>query len=93
MATTDDVIMERHTRWLRRTLITLAAIVLLVILYYVGGAIWVHKIDDDPSFAAEAVVPENASRAVAVAADLIDREVNQNRWVANDPFFQPGYLL
>ena len=35
----------------------------------------------------------SASRAVAVAADLIDREVNQNRWVANDPFFQPGYLL
>ena len=66
---------------------------LLVLLYYVGGAIWVHKIDDDPSFGAETVVPESASRAVAVAADLIDREVNQNRWVANDPFFQPGYLL
>ena len=26
-------------------------------------------------------------------ADMIDREVNQNRWVANDPFFLPGYLL
>ena len=35
----------------------------------------------------------DASRAVAVAADLVDREVNLNRWVANDPFFQPGYLL
>ena len=55
--------------------------------------IWVHEIDDDPAFDAEVVVPENASRAVAVAADLIDREVNQHRWVANDPFFQPGYLL
>ena len=38
-------------------------------------------------------VPDNASRTVAVLADLIDREVNQNRWVANDPSFQPGYLL
>ena len=92
MATTD-VPLERPGRWLRRALIALATIVLLVVLYYVGGAIWVHKIDDDPTFAAEMVVPDSASRAVAVAADLIDREVNQNRWVANDPFFQPGYLL
>ena len=92
MATTD-VPLERPGRWLRRALIALATIVLLVVLYYVGGAIWVHKIDDDPTFAAEMVVPDSASRAMAVAADLIDREVNQNRWVANDPFFQPGYLL
>ena len=92
MATTD-IPLERPGRWLRRALIALATIVLLVVLYYVGGAIWVHKIDDDPTFAAEMVVPDSASRAVAVAADLIDREVNQNRWVANDPFFQPGYLL
>ena len=92
MATTD-IPLERPGRWLRRALIALATIVLLMVLYYVGGAIWVHKIDDDPTFAAEMVVPDSASRAVAVAADLIDREVNQNRWVANDPFFQPGYLL
>ena len=65
----------------------------LVALYYVGGAIWVQKIDDDPTFDAVAVVPESGSRAVAVAADLLDREVNQHRWVPNDPFFQPGYLL
>ena len=65
----------------------------LAALYFVGGAIWVHEIDADPTFDAEVVVPNGASRAVAVAADLVDREVNQNRWVANDPFFQPGYLL
>jgi hypothetical protein len=28
-----------------------------------------------------------------VAADLIDREINTHRWVANDPFFMPGSLL
>jgi hypothetical protein len=30
---------------------------------------------------------------VAVAADLINREINVHRWVANDPFFLPGSLL
>lgn len=92
-ATDDDGIVERTGRGLRRVLIGLGAVVGLVVLYYVGGAIWVHRIDDDPTFDAEVVVPESASRAVAVAADLLDREVNQHRWVANDPFFQPGYVL
>ncbi len=92
-ATDDDGIVERTGRGLRRVLIGLGAVVGLVVLYYVGGAIWVHRIDDDPTFDAEVVVPDSASRAVAVAADLLDREVNQHRWVANDPFFQPGYVL
>lgn len=92
-ATDEDGIVERTGRGLRRVLIALGALVGLVALYYVGGAIWVHRIDDDPTFDAEVVVPESASRAVAVAADLLDREVNQHRWVANDPFFQPGYVL
>ncbi len=92
-ATDDDGIVERTGRGLRRVLIGLGVVVGLVVLYYVGGAIWVHRIDDDPTFDAEVVVPDSASRAVAVAADLLDREVNQHRWVANDPFFQPGYVL
>jgi hypothetical protein len=65
----------------------------LGVVYYVGGAIWLHEIDDDPAYDAELVVPQNASRTVAVVADLVDREVNQNRWVGNDPVFLPGYLL
>lgn len=94
MATAETgITTERTGGKLRRVLIVLGAILALVVLYYVVGAIWVHEIDDDPAFAAEIVVPQNASRTVAVAADLIDREVNQHRWVANDPFFQPGYLL
>ena len=94
MATAEDeLIAERGGGMLRRVLISLGAIVALVVVYFIGGAIWVHEIDDDPTFDAEIVVPENASRAVAVAADLVSREVDQNRWVANDPFFQPGYLL
>ncbi len=94
MATAEnELIAERSGGVFRRVLIGLCVVAGLVVLYYVGGAIWVHEIDDDPAFDAEVVVPENASRAVAVAADLIDREVNLHRWVANDPFFQPGYLL
>ena len=94
MATAEtEITGERSHGRLRRVLIVLGAILALGVLYFVGGAIWVHEIDDDPSFDAEMVVPQNASRTVAVVADLVDREVNQNRWVANDPFFQPGYLL
>ena len=91
--TTDEMGPERSGSWLRRVLIGLGVLVVLAALYFVGGAIWVHEIDADPTFDVEVVVPNGASRAVAVAADLVDREVNVNRWVANDPFFQPGYLL
>lgn len=89
----DDLVVERSGRGLRRLLVTVAVLAVAALLYYVIGAFWVHEIDDDPAFGTELVVPEDASRAVAVAAALIDREVNQHRWVANDPFFLPGYLL
>jgi len=78
---------------LRRLLITLGAIVLAIAIYYLGGAFWIYTIDDNPEFDAQATVPENASHTVTVLADLIDREVNQHRWVANDPPFQPAYIL
>jgi hypothetical protein len=94
MATVDDeLIAESGGGTLRRILIWIGAILGLVLLYYVGGALWVHHIDDDPEFDAQLTVPDNASHTVAVLADLIDREVNQNRWVANDPPFQPAWLL
>src|ERR671910_2702331 len=65
----------------------------LLIVYYFGGMLWLHEIDDDPEFGLESSAPEGGSRAVAVAADLIDREINTHRWVANDPFFMPASLL
>jgi hypothetical protein len=96
MATIEDDLLtetERPRRGLRRVGIALGVLLAAVLLYYVGGALWVHRIDDDPDFAANLAVPEASSRAVAVAAALIDREVNEYRWVANDPAFLPGYIL
>lgn len=64
----------------------------LIMLYYLGGMVVVHKVWDDTSYEVPDV-PPGASRAVAMTAALIDREVNINRWVANDPFFMPGFAL
>ena len=70
------------------------AILILILLYYPIGMFIVHTVDDDIEFMPSAAdKAEGGSMAVAFAAGLIDREVNQNSWTANDPFFQPGTLL
>jgi hypothetical protein len=77
----------------RRAAIAIAGVLLaFVLLYYPIGMLWVHRVDDDPSFGPGEVAP-GASRAVAVAAALIEREVDLHAWTANDPFFLPGALL
>ncbi|PKQ03402.1 MAG: DUF2333 domain-containing protein, partial [Alphaproteobacteria bacterium HGW-Alphaproteobacteria-12] len=76
---------------LRRGLI---AILIIILLYYPIGMFLVSKVDDNPDFApAAADMTKGGSEAVAYAAGLIDREVNDNNWTANDPFFLPGSLL
>jgi hypothetical protein len=77
----------------RKTKITVIGVVLALAVYYLGGMAWLHSIDDDPAFGLETSAPERGSQSVAVAADLIDREINTHRWVANDPFFMPASLL
>jgi len=74
--------------------ITLSALslIFLVCLYYLLGMAVIHKIDDDVDFQPNQSNP-GESRTIAMAISLIDREVNKNGWVANDPFFMPGYLL
>ena len=70
------------------------AILAVAILYYPLGMLWVSRINDDLAFAANnLVVPNGGSRAVAVAAALIQREVVDGHWVANDPFFMPASAL
>ncbi len=73
----------------------LIALVLIILLYYPIGMLIVNTVDDDPAFAptGENAAKPGGSQAVAVMTALIDREVNENSWTANDPFFQPGSML
>lgn len=76
-------------RWLRWGAVGLGVILLL---YYPLGAILDHKINDDPRFSP----PDpgaGRSQAVAMAAALIAREVDDTGWVANTPPFAPNALL
>ncbi len=79
--------------WKGKIIVRLVLFLLAVfVLYYPIGMVWVHKINDDPNFAVTAV-PEGESRAVALAAALINREVRKTHWPANDPIFMPGWAL
>lgn len=71
------------------------ALAIVLLLYYPIGMLMVNIVDDDPNFAptGENAAKPNGSEAVAMMAALIDREVNDHSWVANDPFFQPGVML
>jgi hypothetical protein len=77
--------------WGRLALRGLGFLLIVALLYYPIGMILIHDIDDEPVLAYE--VASGESHAVAAAAALIDRETNQNRWTANDPFFLPGAAL
>lgn len=92
-ATRGDMLVRESGSGLLRAAMVLGGIVVAVLLYYGIGALWVHNVDDDPDFGTELAVPDQASRAVAVLAALIEREVDQHEWVANDPPFMPGYVL
>lgn len=64
----------------------------LLVFYYVAGMAWVHSIDDDIRYTVAEPV-DGGSVAVDMAAALISREVDDNSWTANDPFFMPGWML
>ena len=77
--------------WLKPVIILIP---LAIVAYYAVGMAIVHNVDDNPDFTVPAAdIPKGGSEAVAVAAALVDREVNQHSWTANDPFFQPGWAL
>lgn len=74
--------------------ILLGSIAFLVLLYYPIGMLWWHQINDDLAFdAPSGSVAPNQSRAVAMAVALLNRELNQTGWVANNPFFTPSAML
>ncbi|MBS0520786.1 MAG: DUF2333 family protein [Proteobacteria bacterium] len=71
---------------------TLGIIVFALVLYYPLGGLIIQNIDDDPQFGPQNVT-SGESRAVAVAADLIQREVDVHQWTPMMPFFMPAGIL
>jgi hypothetical protein len=61
----------------------------LILLYYPVGALIVEDIDDDAQFTVPATTP-GESRAVAIAAALVTREVDIHTWTPMQPFFMPA---
>jgi hypothetical protein len=84
---------DRRGRLMRWIKIGGLALLAVLAVYFVGGALWLNQIDDNLDFGLQSSAPKGGARSVAVAADLINREINTHRWVANDPFFMPGSLL
>lgn len=66
----------------------------IAVAYYPVGMFMINNIEDDVNFtpSGENVVA-GGSKAVDMMAGLIDREINVNRWTANDPFFMPSAAL
>ena len=77
-------------RWRWRWI--LIALVGLFVLYYPVGALIVENIDDDAQFKPTGIVA-GESRAVAIAADLVTREVDVHQWTPMQPFFMPAGIL
>ena len=72
----------------------LGAVVLALAAYYVGGGLWVNRVDTDPVPKILAVsAGHHSSRAIYAAAQLTLREVDQHHWTPADPFFLPGAVL
>jgi hypothetical protein len=64
----------------------------LVVLYFGPLGLMAHRIDDDPTFT-PSVAMEGGSAAVDMAAGLIQREVIDHDWIANDPILAPNAFL
>ncbi len=80
----------------RRKLIRRAAfgLLILILIYYPLGMMLQHQINDDVTFTfdQDAHLP-GASESVAMAAALMEREVDDAGWVPNNPFFYPSAAL
>lgn len=82
---------SRRAKAIRALILT---VLVLIVIYYPLGMMLRHQINDDVdfSFDRDALSP-GASESVAMAAALIEREVDEAGWVPNNPFFYPTYLL
>lgn len=64
----------------------------LVGAYVLGGMLLTERIDDNLDFTPQAPT-EGGLASVDMTVGLIEREVNDHAWVANEPFFMPGHWL
>ncbi|MGD8325817.1 MAG: DUF2333 family protein [Sphingomonadales bacterium] len=83
-------------RWFdgRRLAFALVGVLIFAFAYYLIGMLVVHKISDDVAFTAPAADrPLGGSETVALVTAVLDREVNRNGWIANDPWFFPTALM
>ena len=70
----------------------LALLAVVFVLYY-GGIGWLlHRVDANPDFTPSHPI-EGGSRAVDMAAALVEREVDIYRWSVNDPWIYPTAFL
>ncbi len=68
-----------------------AALTVFGVVYYGVIGSLAHRIDNDVDFAA--AEEPGGSAAVSMAIGLIQREVVDNGWMPNDPWFAPNALL
>lgn len=90
MPITDSPHFVLVRRWLKRFARYLFVLVFLI--YYPIGMVWVHKVDDSADFTAGKYEVAGGSHAVAITAALMNREISRH-WAPNDPFFYPGAAL
>ncbi|MEM6679940.1 MAG: DUF2333 family protein [Pseudomonadota bacterium] len=64
----------------------------LVGAYVLGGMLMTESIDDDLAFTPPQAI-EGGLASVDMTVALIEREVNDHAWVANEPGFMPGAWL
>ncbi len=89
-----DIWLGSPGKWKTPVQLLLAVLVVLAVFYYPIGMMLAHQINDDLAFESpEAARPAGASRAIAIAAALIGREVEDTTWVANKPFIYPSSAL
>ena len=69
-----------------------AGLVVLAMLNWTAGALAVHRIKNNLDFVPPPQMT-GGSAAVSMAAALVDREINQNVWTPNDPWFAPSAFL
>jgi hypothetical protein len=92
-APTDTPAGAKKRRWSWK-LGAAAMAALLLLAYYLVGAVLLTRIDDSLAFRpGKADLPAGGSETVAMMSALLDREVNGYGWKPNNPWMYPTALM